>query len=344
MADGHTDNHDEDLSGPRQDWERQCYEMAERWKGRADDAGSLSRAVLSARSAMVATDEGQELFDGLMETLIEKDNYGVHGSDFVSCRVCHHANGPGKYWKESGQNWHAEECPVWKFEQRQEAQAKARRSMPSTEVEQPSKEILDAIARGRENGYAIAERHLADRLGEMVDRFLAWKVPQDFSPDCGISFKPVNHPNCWPIGTNLLNADQAKAMLLHVVGLPAPLNAVVQPRETALAIALQDVLDDWANVGQVLPETQDRAHAAIAMPSSIAPTWVKTDEQMPPDATYVLGFQERTGNIAVGMAMKRDDGLMWMFGATMGHESKFPHLKFTHWMPLPSAPSHGKQP
>lgn len=66
--------------------------------------------------------------------------------------------------------------------------------------------------------------------------------------------------------------------------------------------------------------------------------WIKCADRMPPNSTYVLGYQERTGNIAVGMATERDDGMMWMFGASMGHESKFPHLKFTHWMSLPQGP------
>jgi len=42
-----------------------------------------------------------------------------------------------------------------------------------------------------------------------VDKFLGWKLPQDFHPDCGISFTPVTLP---PIGTNLFTAEQAKAM------------------------------------------------------------------------------------------------------------------------------------
>jgi hypothetical protein len=41
---------------------------------------------------------------------------------------------------------------------------------------------------------------------EMVDRFLAWELPRDFAP---------NLPS-WPIGTNLLTADQAKQMLNHI--------------------------------------------------------------------------------------------------------------------------------
>ncbi len=26
-------------------------------------------------------------------------------------------------------------------------------------------------------------------INEMVSRFLCWKLPKDFAPDCGISFK-----------------------------------------------------------------------------------------------------------------------------------------------------------
>jgi hypothetical protein len=46
----------------------------------------------------------------------------------------------------------------------------------------------------------------------MVSRFLGWKLPEMFVPDCGISFTPLGHPHSWPVGTNLLTADQAKAM------------------------------------------------------------------------------------------------------------------------------------
>jgi hypothetical protein len=28
-------------------------------------------------------------------------------------------------------------------------------------------------------------------IDQMVDRFLSWKLPKDFSPDAGISFKPT---------------------------------------------------------------------------------------------------------------------------------------------------------
>lgn len=57
---------------------------------------------------------------------------------------------------------------------------------------------------------------------EMVNRFLGWKLPENFSPDGGVSFvKPFVVPAYqkahWPSGTNLLNAEQARAMLEYVL-------------------------------------------------------------------------------------------------------------------------------
>jgi hypothetical protein len=52
----------------------------------------------------------------------------------------------------------------------------------------------------------------------MVNRFLGWKLPQNFNPDGGISFKrEYNEDTPWPgkyepYGTNLFDATQARAM------------------------------------------------------------------------------------------------------------------------------------
>jgi hypothetical protein len=68
-----------------------------------------------------------------------------------------------------------------------------------------------------------------DQIKHMVDRFLGWRLPENFNPDCGISFKrdfnehtarPMKHE---PTGTNLFDATQATAMVRHMLdGLPAP--------------------------------------------------------------------------------------------------------------------------
>ncbi len=68
-----------------------------------------------------------------------------------------------------------------------------------------------------------------DQIKHMVDRFLSWKLPEHFNPDCGINFdanaaiklNPRNH-KFEPIGTNLFSATQADAMVRHMLeGLPA---------------------------------------------------------------------------------------------------------------------------
>lgn len=71
--------------------------------------------------------------------------------------------------------------------------------------------------------------NLADPRGlvpMLVDRFLAWKLPDDFSPDGGIEFIPPQ-PSYglalhWPTGTCLLNAPQATAMFEHLLGIDPP--------------------------------------------------------------------------------------------------------------------------
>lgn len=60
-------------------------------------------------------------------------------------------------------------------------------------------------------------------IDRMVDRFLGWKLPANFGPDAGTSFKPYHQnqtpdSHLWPVGTNLFTADQAKAMFEHALG------------------------------------------------------------------------------------------------------------------------------
>jgi hypothetical protein len=66
-----------------------------------------------------------------------------------------------------------------------------------------------------------------DEIKLMAERFLRWKLPENFNPDGGISFKrmfnehtahPMRHE---PVGTNLFDYQQAVAMVRHMVeGLP----------------------------------------------------------------------------------------------------------------------------
>ena len=61
-----------------------------------------------------------------------------------------------------------------------------------------------------------------EQIKQMVDRFLRWKLPTNFSPDAGISFKPDYNEHTEypakhePIGTNLLDANQAEEMIRFI--------------------------------------------------------------------------------------------------------------------------------
>lgn len=71
------------------------------------------------------------------------------------------------------------------------------------------------------------------KIKHMVDRFLGWRLPENFSPDAGISFKRTfNEHTQWPmknepIGTNLFDASQATEMVRYMVeGMPEAIAAV----------------------------------------------------------------------------------------------------------------------
>ena len=54
-------------------------------------------------------------------------------------------------------------------------------------------------------------------IKRMVDRFLEWELPAEFSPDCGITYTAKDdfygNPPTRPVGTNLFTAEQAAKML-----------------------------------------------------------------------------------------------------------------------------------
>ena len=58
------------------------------------------------------------------------------------------------------------------------------------------------------------------QIKHMVDRFLGWKLPKNFSPDAGISYTRPNYApevDATPSGTNLFDATQADAMVRYMV-------------------------------------------------------------------------------------------------------------------------------
>ena len=67
-----------------------------------------------------------------------------------------------------------------------------------------------------------------EQIKYMVNRFLGWRLPEAFSPDAGISFKPTFNDHMPsgpqkhnPTGTNLFDVSQADAMVRYMIdGMP----------------------------------------------------------------------------------------------------------------------------
>jgi hypothetical protein len=99
-----------------------------------------------------------------------------------------------------------------------------------------------------------------DQVKHMVNRFLMWKLPDNFNPDGGVSFEPEYNVEYnakqglppqrhEPSGTNLLDYTQAEAMVRHMLdGLtqPQPDAAVAVERERCAKIA-ECAFDDRGN-------------------------------------------------------------------------------------------------
>ena len=97
-------------------------------------------------------------------------------------------------------------------------------------------------------------------VDKIVSKFLGWKLPADFSPDAGISFKAYFKPDSphWPFGTNLLNALQAKAMIEHM------LEGAITSMQTEQPVTREEIINiaekAGAYVGGNYPQLIDGNH------------------------------------------------------------------------------------
>lgn len=87
----------------------------------------------------------------------------------------------------------------------------------------PAEEAAKEEANERAELARLQKKYGVDVTDLMVSRFLGWRLPDSFNPDGGIKFTPPGLDGCgyiqnWPSGTNLLTAEEARAMLRHVLG------------------------------------------------------------------------------------------------------------------------------
>jgi len=94
-----------------------------------------------------------------------------------------------------------------------------------------------------------------NQIKHMVDRFLSWKLPEHFRPDCGISFAPRHYDHGkrvqWPVGTNLFDATQAEAMVRCMIdGIPKDsVDHRIRELEKAIDGVIRQVEDADSGIG-----------------------------------------------------------------------------------------------
>jgi hypothetical protein len=134
---------------------------------------------------------------------------------------------------------------------------------------------------------AFTQPVAAPDIKQMVNRFLGWPLPKTFGPDCGIAFDgrkddEWNKNKPWPIGTNLLTADEAKAMFEYVLEaesraalaahLSEPVAAVRSFGETQYALT-SNYLRPYADPKLAQPAT---APAPASVPQPVVPEGIPT--------------------------------------------------------------------
>lgn len=104
--------------------------------------------------------------------------------------------------------------------------ADAKTSVEALQFSQSSNNVANAFA-VLSNTKSESLELWAPHIKHMVTRFLGWKLPANFSPDAGISFKAeFNEHTDWPMkhepsGTNLFDAKQTEAMVRYLIdGMP----------------------------------------------------------------------------------------------------------------------------
>ncbi|WP_197031567.1 hypothetical protein [Mesorhizobium ciceri] len=86
--------------------------------------------------------------------------------------------------------------------------------------------MADAMLAEGSKAVPSAPQPTDEQIKHMVSRFLQWRLPENFIPDGGVSFTPSFNEEPmrtrhWPIGTNVLDAVQAEAMVRHMLdGMP----------------------------------------------------------------------------------------------------------------------------
>lgn len=116
----------------------------------------------------------------------------------------------------------------------------------------------------------------------MVDRFLGWRLPENFQPDAGISFKPTFNDHMpkpmrhEPSGTNLFDATQANAMVRYMVAGMPPADSAVNETGWLIERYVNGELRYWCgrSADNFLPKNDEAIRFARAEDAGVVLAWL----------------------------------------------------------------------
>lgn len=209
----------------------------------------------------------------------------------------------------------------------------------STIPDEAERRLFDRIAhRIRHTQLPESSAMTESQIKYMVDRFLCWKLPENFNPDGGISFKktfndhmtpPMKHE---PSGTNLFDATQADAMVRHMLAdLPGPSEA----NSTAAPVGeLSGPVQSW---GVTVTINGIDALTIESACLSGAPNIDEYREAVENCARHLLAFAGRPDAVPEPVAF-----MFWNEPDTQRHFSQIRETIGNHWTKI--APLYTRRP
>lgn len=156
------------------------------------------------------------------------------------------------------------------------------------------------------------------KIDKMVERFLSWKLPVDFLPDGGVKFSrrykdgifiknlELNPEDpSWPIGTNLFTANQARAMIEHMMDEDKEEGTVTFEQWWNTSKYTQVVYSD-SSVKQV---AVDAWNAAVASENVLSKQCRQCDLGMPLEYHAGYGWYHSNSDGGPDQECKRLDGV-----------------------------------
>lgn len=141
-------------------------------------------------------------------------NFYRHGTNGANCAIVSMDITTGVSLVQMNALLVHEAVHIWQEIKRQLGEGDPSAEFEAYSIQRISLELMAELSERLEK---VTSKEEPIGIDQMVSNFLSWKLPKDFSPDGGIVLAQQIGHKFEPSGTNLFNAEQAKAMIKHIM-------------------------------------------------------------------------------------------------------------------------------